>query len=266
MTEKGRHGEEGLVIGRQTMKPIYDFIESCGRKPFFVWYAPMLPHEPHNPPERLLAKYRAEGRNLKLAKYWAMCEWFDETCGQLLDHLDQKGLRENTIVLFVVDNGWIQETGDARTTRGNFAPKSKLSPYDGGLRTPVMIRWPGHVKPERHPDLVSTIDIAPTLLRACRVEPPNSMRGLDLLRPPLARDAVFGDLYVHTAKDLDRPSLNLTHRWVRQGEWKLIVPQEGKPELYHVAEDPNEVKDLSASEPERVDRLRRRLDLWWTGK
>src|SRR5688572_10067919 len=57
MTTRGRHGDEGLVIGRQTMKPIYDFIAADPSKPFFVWYAPMLPHEPHNPPERLLKKY-----------------------------------------------------------------------------------------------------------------------------------------------------------------------------------------------------------------
>ncbi len=266
MTLTGRHGQEGLVIGRQTMKPITDFIESCGKDPFFVWYAPMMPHEPHNPPERLLSKYAAPDRNPKLAKYWAMCEWFDETCGQLLDHLDAKGLRENTIVAFVIDNGWIQETGPVRTTRGNFAPKSKLSPYDGGLRSPILIRWPGRAKPGLHPDLASTIDLAPTLLRACGVEPPAPMGGLDLLGPPLARDAVFGDLYVHTSKDVDRPALNLTHRWVREKDWKLIVPQEGRPELYQVERDPHEVKDLAAAEPARVEALRRRLDAWWSGR
>lgn len=266
MTEKGRHGDDGLLIGRQTMKPIYDFIESCGADPFFVWYAPMLPHEPHNPPDRLLQTYAVEGRNPKLAKYWAMCEWFDETCGQLLDHLDAKGLRDNTIVLFVIDNGWIQETGGVRTTRGNFAPKSKLSPYDGGLRTPILVRWPGRVKPASHPDLASTIDITPTLLRASGVEPPASMVGLDLLRPPLPRATVFGELYVHTAKDIEKPALNLTHRWVREGEWKLIVPQEGRPELYRVAQDPNEEKDLADSDTPRVDALRRRLDSWWPAR
>ena len=93
MTTRGRHGEEGLVIGRETMRPIYDFIDTARRdgKPFFVWYAPMLPHEPHNPPKWLLARYLAPGRPEKLAKYFAMCEWFDTTCGQLLDHLDREG-------------------------------------------------------------------------------------------------------------------------------------------------------------------------------
>ena len=57
MTTKGRHGDDGLIIGRKTMQPIYDFIEAHRRQPFFIWYAPMMPHEPHNPPERLLKKY-----------------------------------------------------------------------------------------------------------------------------------------------------------------------------------------------------------------
>jgi arylsulfatase A-like enzyme len=273
MTTKGRHGEEGLAIGRQTMQPIYDFIDQSGQTPFFIWYAPMLPHEPHNPPERILAKYRAAGRNEKLAKYWAMCEWFDETCGELLGYLDRKGLRDNTLVVFVVDNGWIQETGGVRTTRGNFAPKSKLSPYDGGLRTPIMLRWPGHTKPGRYADPVSTVDLAPTILQACGVKPTREMPGLSLVRrasggTPLKRDAVFGEIYVHTAVDIHRPALNLTHRWVRAGDWKLIAPQDAGavPELYNLGRDPHEEKNLAGDQPDRVRRLMRRLDNWWKGR
>ena len=273
MTTKGRHGDDGLVIGRRTMQPIYDFIESSGDGPFFLWYAPMLPHEPHNPPKRLLDKYVAEGRPLKLAKYYAMCEWFDETCGELLDYLDRTGRRDDTLVLFVVDNGWIQETGEARTTRGWFAPKSKLSPYDGGLRTPVMLRWPGRTRPGRYRDLVSTVDIAPTILRAARIKPPAEMAGVNLLpaatgRGSLARDAVFGEIFTHTARDLDEPALNLTHRWVRRGDWKLITFETGDkpPALYHLGRDPFEERDLAREQPERVGALRRAIERWWDAR
>lgn len=69
MTTKGRHGDDGLAIGRETMQPIYDFVNGRGASPFFVWYAPMLPHQPHNPPKRLLDKYLAPGRDVHLAKY-----------------------------------------------------------------------------------------------------------------------------------------------------------------------------------------------------
>ena len=273
MTIQGRHGEEGLIIGRQTMQPIYDFIVEKPKVPFFVWYAPMLPHEPHDPPQRLLDRYAVDGRNLKLAKYFAMCEWFDETCGQLLDWLDEHQLRENTLVVFVVDNGWIQETGEVRTTRGNFAPKSKLSPYDGGLRTPVMLRWPGHVRPGRYDDLVSTIDLAPTILQATGQTPPREMPGLSLLeaaagKGKLPRDVVFGEIFVNTAVDVDTPALNLTHRWVRSGDWKLISFEEQPvhAELYNVAKDPFENQNLAAEHPETVKELEGRINGWWNAR
>ena len=106
----GRHGDAGLTIGRQGMQPITDFIDLAlqENQPFFLWYAPFLPHTPHNPPERLLKKYREDGRSRFVARYYAMCEWFDETCGQLLDYLDRKKLAEDTLIVFVTDNGWIQ--------------------------------------------------------------------------------------------------------------------------------------------------------------
>ena len=77
----GRHGDNGLEIGRKGMQPVFDFIAESKHadKPFFLWYAPMLPHTPHDPPERLLAKYRSADRPIELAKYYAMCEFFDET-------------------------------------------------------------------------------------------------------------------------------------------------------------------------------------------
>lgn len=270
MTTKGRHGEEGLVIGRETMQPIYDFLAAAPEKPFFLWYAPMLPHEPHNPPARLLEKYAVEGQNPKLANYYAMCEWFDETCGQLLDYLDAHRFRQNTLIVFVVDNGWIQETGETRTTRGNFAPKSKLSPYDGGLRTPVLVRWLGHTKAGRYDDLVSTTDLAPTILTACGIVPPEKMPGLSLLetaagKGPLPRAAVFGEIYLHTAVDVHRPALNLTHRWIRSGDWKLISFEDRATptELYNVEIDPFEEKNLAEAESERVRELMNRIDAWW---
>lgn len=273
MTTKGRHGDDGLVIGRETMQPIYDFVKADREHPFFVWYAPMMPHEPHDPPARLLEKYTVAGRNLKLAKYYAMCEWFDETCGELLTFLDDQGVRENTLVVFVVDNGWIQETGETRTTRGWFAPKSKLSPYDGGLRTPVMLCWPGHTTAGRYDDLVSTVDLAPTILSAAGLSPPRTMPGLNLMdaaagKAALTRQAVFGEIFEHTAVEINQPALNLTHRWVRSGDWKLIVFEDGKTpvELYNVVLDPFEEQSLAASEPEIVNRLSKTLNQWWRGR
>ncbi len=116
----GRHGDDGLQIGRDGLGPVEEFVDMAVEqdKPFLVWYAPMLPHTPHNPPERLLRKYQREDRLLPIARYYAMCEWFDETCGQLVDLIENRGLSENTLVVYVTDNGWIQNAQDRRLPHG----------------------------------------------------------------------------------------------------------------------------------------------------
>ena len=106
----GRHGDEGLKIGREGMDTIFQFIDYALKeeKPFFLWYTPFLPHTPHNPPDSLLQKYLPVAPSKNVADYWAMCEWFDITCGQLMDFVDKKGLSENTLFVYVCDNGWVQ--------------------------------------------------------------------------------------------------------------------------------------------------------------
>jgi len=272
MTIKGRHGDDGLVIGRSTMKPIDDFLDRHKGEPFFLWYAPMMPHEPHDPPHRLMSKYQTPDRPVPLGAYFAMCEWFDETCGQLLRSLEQRGLRENTLVVFVVDNGWIQSVEPPKQGRNHFDPKSKRSPYDGGVRTPILFRWPGKIPAAKRNDLVSTVDLAPTLLAAAGMEPPTSMQGINLLPfmesgKPMDRDAVVGEIFVHTCVELGHPGLNLTHRWIRSGDWKLIVPADSKdqPELFNLADDPHEKNDLAAKHPDQVTKLSEQLKEWWNG-
>ena len=197
-----------------------------------------------------------------------MCEWCDETCGQLLDFLDERKLSDDTIVVFVVDNGWIQEPNAPR-----YAPKSKQSQYDGGLRTPIMIRWPGRVKPATTDALASSIDIAPTLLKACGIAPVAGMQGLDLLDATAVagRKQLYGEIFTHNAVDVNSPASSVRFRWTREGNWKLIVPDAtnepaGTVELFDLAADEAETKNLASAEPERVAALRKSLDAWWDGK
>ena len=123
-----------------------------------------------------------------------MCEWFDETCGELLDYLDAKNLTNNTIVIYVTDNGWIQ-----RADNGRYAPRSKRSQYDGGIRTPIMVRWPGKIKPEERQELVNSIDLAPTILKACGLNPTGDMYGINLLDDEelTKRKSTYGACYLH---------------------------------------------------------------------
>jgi uncharacterized sulfatase len=200
---------------------------------------------------------------LPIAKYWAMCQWFDETCGQLLEEIDKQGLTDNTLVVYVTDNGWINLPDSSQ-----FAPKSKRSPYDGGVRTPIMIRWPGRVLPRRDPrTLVSSIDIAPTIFTACGVPFPSSLPGINLLNSEKlqARDVVLGEIYTHDVPDIDRPTSGLQYRWCVAGWWKIVVPDdENIPdsgiELYDLEHDPFETKNLAAERPQIVSRLLDQID------
>ena len=271
-SKTGRHGDEGLIIGRKTMQPLYDFMDESKKqsKPFLIWYAPMMPHLPHDPPDRLLNKYKDVAGDLKQAKYWAMCEWFDESVGQLLDAIDQRGLRENTLVVYMVDNGWTNPVGTPNGPYG--AARGKTSPYDGGLRTPIMLRWPGHTQARRDDThLATSIDVLPTILAATGVTPPKALPGLNLLDEEAIdkRRSVFGATFTHDASLPTVPANTLEFRWVVTGEWKLIVPSAQMAdrfttELFHVTDDPNEEKNLVKEHPDRVARMMKQLNRWWT--
>lgn len=267
-TGKGeRHGGKGLGIGRDGLQPITDFIEAAGEKPFVVWYAPMLPHSPHTPPQGLLEKYLKLAPSEPVARYWASVEWFDQTCGELLGYLEKKGLRENTIVVYTCDNGWIQDPQKAN----KFAARSKQTPYEGGVRTPIMISWPKHVTPRVDTEhLASNIDLWPTLAALLKTELPAGLPGIDLTNDQAVaqRHQIFGEQYAHNIADVDAPTRSLEHRWMIDGWWKLIVPDgltapEGKAELYDLKNDPWEKNDLAAAQPEKVAGLTKHLDGWW---
>ncbi|MEE3367889.1 MAG: sulfatase [Planctomycetota bacterium] len=283
----GRHGDDGLKIGRQGLQPVLDFMQSAVQQetPFFVWYAPFLPHSPHNPPERVLRRYRVPGRPAKLAKYYAMCEWFDETCGQLLDALEDLRVQDNTLVAFVTDNGWIQRTAGTQVPAGwrpQFAPRSKQSPYEGGVRTPIMLRWPGRIPAARRDELVSSIDLVPTLLAAAGGDVPAKLPGLNLLplvmhNRPLKRDALLGEGFAHDIADLDVPEASLLYRWCIRDRWKLVLSYDGQvnryravhgsravgPQLFDLLADPHEEHNLAKQHPQVVAELAARIDRWW---
>ena len=276
-TRGGRHGDVGLKIGREGMEPIFDFIKDAGDKPFFIWYAPFLPHTPHNPPKRLFDKYAAKVDSPHVARYYAMVEWFDETVGELVNHIDQKGLGEDTIFIYVTDNGWIQNP----TARG-YDLKSKRSQYDGGTRTPIMVRWTGKVKPTISTTPVSSIDMVPTVLHALGMKPTADMRGLNLIDKKAvdARKFIYGEIFLHNAVDTFEPGKNLTYRWGIEAGWKLILPHkenvttraakgakgDGVIELYHLAKDPHETKNLAKQNPAKVAHLRKLINAEWDGK
>lgn len=277
----GRHGDDGLKIGREGMQPIFDFIElaTTSNKPFFLWYAPFLPHDPHTPPERLFEKYKSKGiTSDHVARYYAMVEWFDETCGQLLDHLEAKGLHKNTLVIYVGDNGWIQQSNAP-----GFAPRSKQSANEGGVRQPIMFRWLDVIEPaNRGNQLCSSVDIVPTALAAAGVELPDSFPGFNLLPilksgSPTPRGSLHGESFAHDVADIDDPESSLLYRWIIVDNWKLLLTYDGqlgryahhhprdekRPQLYDLLADPHEDTNLASQHPDVVARLAADINTWW---
>ena len=279
----GRHGDDGLKIGRAGMEPIEKFVDHAvaEKKPFFLWYGVFLPHTPHNPPERLLKPYRDMGLPLPIAKYYANCTWFDETCGQLIDILEKRKLRDDTLIVYVTDNGWIN-----RTDRSAYAPRSKQTPYEGGIRTPIMFSWPnGDLKNGKRKDVVSSIDLFPTVLAATGARVPDGLPGLNLMdslkeEKPVKRKGIFGETFAHDIADIENPEASLVFRWTIEGQWKLLLTYDGevnryksthprtekRPQLFNLLKDPKEEKNLAAQNPEVVARLAAKIGKWWPVK
>lgn len=296
----GRHGDAGLLIGRRpaaaprdsegtdipgAMKPIADFMDHAIEedKPFFIWYAPFLPHTPHNPPKRLLDKYTQEGRAQDVAKYYAMCEWFDETCGELVKLIDDRKLRENTVFLYICDNGWAARSMNADDPNqklwGGFALKSKGSPYENGIRTPMMVSWPGKVQPGKSDDFAHAIDLFPTAMAAAGIDVPEGLPGLNLMdrEATAERKTIFGVTHAIHNMTPGNPDGTLQYLWAIQGDWKLMVRYSGENKtkyrnihvwdtqpvrLYSLADDPHEKKNLAWDHKDKVKELRKQIEAW----
>lgn len=276
----GRHGDDGLKIGREGLDTITQFIDqaSAENKPFFVWYAPYMPHSPHNPPQRFLEKYQDKGLPESVTKYYAMIEWFDETNGQLFSYLDEKGLKENTLVVYVADNGWM--TNPEQT--GRFLPRSKQSPDENGVRTPIIFSLPKQLKPQSRTELVSSIDIVPTILSAAGLDDPDELPGENLYPAmqqqfPIDRDTIYGEGFAHDMADINDPEASLLYRWVIEGHWKLILSYDGAnqsyqkyhvdtlggPRLFNLMNDAEETTNLAGRHPRLVERLSEKIAEWY---
>jgi uncharacterized sulfatase len=166
-------------------------------------------------------------------------------------------------VVYVTDNGWIQQADQA-----GYAPRSKRSPNDGGLRTPIIVKWPGVIAAGQDDTTpVLSLDLIPTILEACGLESRASLPGISLLHgPPSSRDAIFGEIFAHDAVDIHDPASSLQYRWMIAGDWKLILPagQRESAELYQITRDPWEQKDLARAQPDRVQEMVDAINGWWS--
>jgi len=283
------NGDAGLWIGRRDLAPIRDFLDDCRSKtpqrPWLVWYAPYLPHEPHDAPERFrkLAAARPEVQAHE-RDYFASIAQFDATVGELVAMVEAQPSERSTLFIFVSDNGWApKETRHPKTEKFPVDARSKRAPFDAGVRSPILVRWDGKVKPQTRTELVSSVDIVPTVLAAAGLRKPTaSLPGIDLVESlasepnnaGLRRRAVFGEIYPGDATTLNDPSRDVAYRFVRHDRWKMVVVDRPwrnylkADALFDVVADPDERNNLIADREtsETVARLRKRLDQWWDGE
>ena len=195
-------------------------------------------------------------------------------------NLDKANLRDNTLVVYVCDNGWIQNP-----EKNGYALRSKQSSYEGGTRTPIMFSWPGKFKPADRSELCSSIDIFPTIMAAAAGSVPNDLPGLNLLEnlesgEAINRDSIFGESFAHDIADLENPEASLLYRWCIKGKWKLLLTYDGevnrakkthprtekRPQLFDLIADPTEQVNLADENPEVVARLVAQIQGWYQVK
>ena len=238
-----------------------EFLEKHRGRPVFLYLAHNAPHIPYSARAGLVRQNAGAFE----PTYAAVIESLDTTVGLLMKTLDDLELTENTVVVFTSDNGGLHvpEGPHARVTHNTPYRAGKGYLYEGGIRVPAIVRWPGVVKRGTTIDtpIIST-DWLPTLLGIATREVPET-DGMDLgglLRGGDPKDRPLYWHLPHYTNQGSRPS-----GAVRDGTWKLIEHYEdGTAELFDLAADPGETRDLAAKEPERVKALRTSLAGWRT--
>lgn len=240
------------------------FIREHKDQPFFLYMAHYAVHSPLQAKEDMIEKYKGkEKTNQKNPVYAAMVESVDQAVGRIMTTLEELHLRDNTIVIFNSDNG-----GASHFFATDNSPlrKGKGFPYEGGIRVPLIISWPGVVKPgSTCQQPVISMDLLPTLTEAAGVDLQQNRKidGLSLL--PLLKQT----------GSLPRKTFywHFPHYWwgthvqpysiIRDGDWKLIHwYQNNQFELYNIKKDIGETSDLAAEMPEKVAELKKKLDVW----
>jgi arylsulfatase A len=251
---------EGEYLTDREADEALAFIRANRDKPFLLNMCHYCVHTPLQGKKDVVARYEAKPKtNQKNPVYAAMVESVDDAAGKIMAALDELELTDRTVVIFTSDNGGLLGPTDNAPLRSG-----KGFPYEGGIRVPWIVRWPGVVEPGSECDVpISTVDIFPTLLEIAGVPLPTdrTIDGVSLLpvlkgNGKLNRDALYWH-FPHYRGGLGPYSI------IRQGDWKLIRQYEsGQLELYNLADDLSETNDLAAQMPEKVHQLDARLSEW----
>ncbi|NCY02302.1 MAG: DUF4976 domain-containing protein [Planctomycetia bacterium] len=251
----------GRYLSDRLTDEVLAFVERHRDRPFFAYLPDHAVHAPFDPKPELLAKYERKARDADGRDdpaHAATVEAVDQNVGRLVAALARLGLTHDTIVIFTSDNG-----GTPQFTPPLRGGKGQL--YEGGIRVPLAISWPGHIRPGSTCDApVSSIDFHPTLLELAGLSPPPGqvLDGVSLVPVLEGRAAVDRPrLFWHFPCYVGRATPASA---VREGDYKLVEFFEdgGHVELYDLRADPHETHDLSAREPARTRAMTATLRRW----
>jgi arylsulfatase A-like enzyme len=244
------------------------YIEEKRDQPFFLYLAPNAPHGPYHVPDQYAAPYEAAGLPKELARFYGMIANIDGNLGRFRARLDELGLAENTLLVYMTDNGTTAGGIDQKAAYPYFNAGmrgSKGSAWDGGHRVPCFWHWPaGGLKGGRDVPLLSAhIDMLPTLVHLLGFKKPDGppIDGVSL-RNPLhgVMEELMPDrtLFVHVQREFLPPKWRESA--VMTKRWRLL---DGR-ELYDITADPGQRNNIAAGHPDIVQRLRTDYETWWT--
>lgn len=253
-----RNGKYEKVPGYCTdifFREAIDFIGRHKNELFFLYIPTNAPHTPLEVEQRYIAEFAPKGLDVTTQKVYGMVRNLDDNVGLLLDALKKTGLESDTILIFMTDNGPQQK----RYVAGMRGLKGSV--YQGGIRVPFFLRWPGKVKAGNSADRIAAhIDVLPTLLEMCGVTAPAGVKfdGRSLWPLMNGSGAAWEDRILHTQWHRgDQPELFRNHA-ARSQRWKLV----NGTELYDMEKDPAESTDISTANPQIVERMRRATEAW----
>ncbi len=243
------------------------YVEKKRDKPFFLYLATNAPHSPHNVPDAYAKPYRDAGLPNELAKYYGMITNIDENLGRFREKLTELGLAENTLLIFMTDNGTSAGYIDEKTNYPYFNAGMrgwKGSAWDGGHRVPCFWHWPnGKLAGGRDvPELTAHFDVLPTLVDLLSLNKPEGP-ALDGMSRQMQLHGVMKEpwpdrsLFVHVQRRFLPPKWDDSA--VMTQRWRLV---DGK-QLYDIQADPGQKTDIAAEHPEVVEKLRSDYETWW---
>ncbi len=253
--------EEGEYLTDREADEAEAFIRKHKDQPFFLYMANYAVHTPIQAKDNLIEKYKEKEPTDEQdhSVYAAMVESVDDCVGQIMDTLEELGLEDNTLFIFTSDNGGLVGPTDNSPLRSG-----KGFPYEGGIREPFIVRWPGKVEANTvNHTLVCSIDCLPTICEAANVQVPQDrpIDGISLM--PLLKQSGTPDreaLFWHFPHYRHG---NSPYSIIRKGDWKLIKHYVGpRFELFNLEEDLSETNDLSESHPEKREELHNDLNDW----